>query len=77
MMGHYSVVVTERYSHLRPDLFTPGDLATLKVNMRAATASIEAISGAVVHGGGRAAESPSRNSAGLLEEEEKKVGAAL
>ena len=77
MMGHYSMVVTERYSHLRPDLFTPSDLATLKVNMRAATGSIEAICGAVVHGGGRTSETPSRNGAGLLKEEEKKVGAAL
>jgi hypothetical protein len=69
--------VTERYSHLPPELFTPGDIATLKVNMRAPTGSIEALSGVVARGGGRAAESSSRNGAGLLKEREKKVGAAL
>ena len=26
MLGHYSVIVTERYAHLRTDLFTAKDL---------------------------------------------------
>jgi site-specific recombinase XerD len=25
MLGHYSVVITERYAHLKPELFTAGD----------------------------------------------------
>ncbi len=29
ILGHYSVVMTERYAHLRPELFTPGDHAVL------------------------------------------------
>jgi len=33
MMGHCSVVMTERYAHLRPDLFTPQDLGTITLDM--------------------------------------------
>jgi integrase len=33
MLGHYSVVMTERYSHLRTDLFTKSDLATIAVDL--------------------------------------------
>jgi integrase len=33
MLGHYSVVVTERYAHLRPELFTAKDLATVSVDL--------------------------------------------
>jgi integrase len=33
MLGHYSVVMTERYAHLRPELFTAADLATIKVDL--------------------------------------------
>jgi integrase len=29
ILGHYSVIITERYAHLRPDLFRDEDLATL------------------------------------------------
>ena len=29
ILGHYSVVMTERYAHLKPELFTPKDLATI------------------------------------------------
>ena len=29
MMGHYSVVMTERYAHLRADLFATKDLETI------------------------------------------------
>jgi integrase len=34
MLGHYSVVMTERYAHLRPDLFSEKDLATIQVDLR-------------------------------------------
>ncbi len=33
ILGHSSVVVTERYAHLRPDLFKPEDLLKLSVGM--------------------------------------------
>jgi integrase len=33
MMGHSTVQVTERYAHLRLDLFTDSDLRTMKVNL--------------------------------------------
>ena len=29
ILGHYSVIITERYAHLRPDLFRDEDLSTL------------------------------------------------
>jgi integrase len=33
ILGHYSVVVTERYAHLRPDLFPASDLGTLALSL--------------------------------------------
>jgi hypothetical protein len=35
MLGHCSVVMTERYSHLRPDLFSLRDLGTITVDFTA------------------------------------------
>lgn len=35
VLGHYSVVLTERYVHLRPDLFATRDLATIPLDLRA------------------------------------------
>ena len=32
VLGHYSVVVTERYAHLKPELFTAEDLGTLSLD---------------------------------------------
>lgn len=32
-LGHYSVVVTERYAHLKPDLFPASDLGTIALDM--------------------------------------------
>jgi integrase/recombinase XerD len=36
MLGHYSVVMTERYAHLKPELFTPADLGTIAVDLQPA-----------------------------------------
>ncbi len=33
ILGHYSVVVTERYAHLRPDLFPASDLGTIALEL--------------------------------------------
>ena len=33
ILGHYSVVVTERYTHLRPDLFAAKDLGTITLDL--------------------------------------------
>ncbi len=33
VLGHYSVVLTERYVHLRPDLFAARDLATIPLQL--------------------------------------------
>lgn len=38
MLGHHSVVVTERYAHLRVDLFAPKDLSTITVDLGPGTA---------------------------------------
>ncbi|MBI3180921.1 MAG: tyrosine-type recombinase/integrase [Myxococcales bacterium] len=35
ILGHYSVVVTERYTHLRPDLFADRELGAIAVDLRA------------------------------------------
>ena len=35
ILGHYSVVMTERYAHLRPDLFSAKDLATIDIDLNA------------------------------------------
>jgi hypothetical protein len=35
ILGHYSVVVTERYTHLHPDLFADRELGTIAVDLRA------------------------------------------
>jgi integrase len=40
MMGHSSVVVTERYAHLRPDLFGERDLALLDVDLTRTRADV-------------------------------------
>ena len=40
MLGHYSVVMTERYAHLRPELFSQADLATIKVDLRAGSPDV-------------------------------------
>jgi hypothetical protein len=34
VLGHYSVVMTERYAHLRPDLFPATDLGTIALDLR-------------------------------------------
>jgi len=34
ILGHYSVVVTERYTHLRPDLFAERELDTISFDLR-------------------------------------------
>jgi len=34
VLGHYSVTMTERYAHLRPDLFPVQDLATIAIDLR-------------------------------------------
>jgi integrase len=35
MLGHCSVLVTERYSHLRPDLFAQRDFGTIALDLKA------------------------------------------
>lgn len=43
ILGHYSVVVTERYAHLRPDLFAPGAREAIKVDLSAGGRSVAKI----------------------------------
>jgi integrase len=33
ILGHYSVVMTERYVHLKPDLFSPKDMAVIALDL--------------------------------------------
>jgi hypothetical protein len=35
VLGHYSVVLTERYVHLRPALFATRDLGTIPLDLGA------------------------------------------
>jgi integrase len=41
ILGHYSVVVTERYAHLRPDLFAPGAHQALAIDLTAPQGSVQ------------------------------------
>ena len=63
ILGHYSVVMTERYAHLRPELFTPADLATIAVDLRKSSAKVGEL-------GHRMATGPSNPTANLREEKE-------
>jgi len=40
ILGHYSVVMTERYAHLRPDLFPASDLGTIRVDLTQTDAEV-------------------------------------
>jgi hypothetical protein len=42
-LGHYSVVVTERYAHLRTDLFAERDLNTIALDLRPGAAETKQI----------------------------------
>jgi len=44
ILGHYSVVVTERYAHLRPDLFAAGAHVALPVDLSPAGGRVAPIS---------------------------------
>jgi integrase len=44
IMGHSSVVVTERYAHLRPDSFTDVDRARLQIDLQAPTGTTVTVS---------------------------------
>jgi len=37
-LGHYSVVMTERYAHLKPDLFSAKDMAVIDLDLAAGDA---------------------------------------
>lgn len=43
ILGHYSVVVTERYAHLRPEMFTASDQGLLAVDLTPGTGSVAQI----------------------------------
>jgi len=49
ILGHYSVVITERYAHLKPELFTPKDLGTIALDFSAASEMAVAIRPSMVH----------------------------
>jgi|GEM_PF-1508056 len=40
ILGHYSVIMTERYAHLRPDLFPASDLGTIRLDLSAGGAEV-------------------------------------
>jgi len=69
MLGHYSVTMTERYAHLRPDLFPVEDLATIAIDLRPGRAK----TGAIGHQMGTGTE----KHAGTTRKQKKMVGAAL
>ncbi len=39
-LGHYSVIMTERYAHLRPDLLPASDLGTIRVDLSGTDAEV-------------------------------------
>ncbi len=45
ILGHYSVVMTERYAHLKPELFTPRDLGTIPLALGTGLGTLEALPG--------------------------------
>lgn len=53
ILGHYSVVVTERYTHLRPDLFAKKDMGTIALDLSPSGASpVPIASAAAAHAAG-------------------------
>jgi hypothetical protein len=63
ILGHYSVVMTERYAHLRPELFTQADLATIAIDLRPSGAKVGEL-------GHRMATDTANPTANLKEEKE-------
>src|SRR2546421_169916 len=63
ILGHYSVIMTERYAHLRPELFTLADLATIAVDLRPSGAKVGEL-------GHRMATDPATPTANHAEEKE-------
>lgn len=43
ILGHYSVVMTEKYAHLRPDLFAPADLDTIPLTLGSSAGAVVAL----------------------------------
>jgi hypothetical protein len=58
ILGHWSVTQTEVYAHLRPDLFSTDDLATIAVDLRPGSAAPSAIGHEMAPGGQEPPESP-------------------
>jgi integrase len=69
VLGHYSVVMTERYAHLRPDLFPESDLGTITLDLRPGAAE----TGALEPRTSRGPEAPSATS----RPQRENAGAAL
>jgi integrase len=61
ILGHYSVVVTERYAHLRPDLFTARDLATIELDLRSGASAPTPFRAENGHEMGTGGREPARN----------------
>jgi hypothetical protein len=57
MLRHWSVTQTEVYAHLRPDLFSADDLATIAVDLRPPSAAPSAIGPEMAPGGQEPRES--------------------
>ena len=70
ILGHYSIVMTERYAHLRPELFTRADLATIKIDLRPSGAKVGEL-------GHRMATDPTNPTPTPQKKKKKMVGAAL
>jgi len=68
MLGHGSVTQTQVYAHLRPDLFSVQDLATIAVDLRPGRAKPGTIGHQTGTGSGKANASTGK---------QKMVGAAL
>ncbi len=69
ILGHYSVVMTERYAHLKPELFTAKDLGTIAVDLTPAGAEPVPI--------GQTSARARRGGAPTWRVQKRKAGAAL
>jgi integrase len=50
ILGHYSVVVTEKYAHLRPDLFVDEERAAIPLDLSPGTAELGTLGPRMTHG---------------------------
>ena len=81
LLGHRSITTTERYAHLRPDLFPASDLGTIALELKPKVAlkllSPEGVQGAQNGAIGHSSATGLQEHSPKARNEKEKVGAAL